>query len=203
MWFYSALSFKRTNLPKDEIFDRVSAAKDLFQSVAGFSASCSSSKSIVLLAPVMYEVCRLVADLEDKEELGAKREKKVVREIKSLVDAVLGNISVCCSANDDGECEGGFSRPFEDLIRVWIGENSEGKELFKLFFPLLGDEIVGRLSVEGSSVSEVAGVVIAEAFLLKLCLDFRWGDSEPGLEKELRNWAVGSITGFRNFYFFG
>lgn len=202
IWFYSALSFKRTNLPKDEIFDRVSAAKDLFQSVAGFSASCSSSKSIVLLAPVVYEVCRLVADLEGKEELGAKREKKVVREIKSLVDAVLGNISVCCSANgDDGG--GDFCRPFEELIRVWIGQDIEAKEVFKLFFPLLGDEIVGRLSVEGSSVSEVAGVVIAEAFLLKLCLDFRWGDSEPGLEKELRNWAVGSITGFRNFYFFG
>lgn len=202
IWVYSALSFKRTNLPKDDIFDRVSAAKDLFQSVAGFSASCSSSKSIVLLAPVVYEVCRLVADLEGKEELGAKREKKVVREIKSLVDAVLGNISVCCSANGDDD-GGDFCRPFEELIRVWIGEDIEAKEVFKLFFPLLGDEIVGRLSVEGSSVSEVAGVVIAEAFLLKLCLDFRWGDSEPGLEKELRNWAVGSITGFRNFYFFG
>ncbi|XP_058206654.1 uncharacterized protein LOC131320090 [Rhododendron vialii] len=201
IWVYSALSFNRTNLPKDEIFDRVSAAKDLFQSVAGFSASCSSSKSIVLLAPVVYEVCILVADLEGKEELGAKREKKVVREIKSLVDAVLGNISVCCSANgDDGG--GDFCRPFEELVRVWIGQDIEAKEVFKLFFPLLGDEIVRRLSVEGSSVSEVAGVVIAEAFLLKLCLDFRWGDSEPGLEKELRNWAVGSITGFRNFYFF-
>lgn len=146
----------------------------------------------------------MVVDLEGKE-LGSKREKKAMREMKSLVSAVLGYIGVCCSADNDYDNDGDFSRPFEELIRVWIGdgvgENIEGKELFKLFFPLLGDDIAERLSVEGSSVSEVAGVVIAEAFLFKLCLDLCWGDSKPEL-KELRNWAVGSISGFRNFYFF-
>ncbi|PSS20820.1 hypothetical protein CEY00_Acc09860 [Actinidia chinensis var. chinensis] len=198
IWVYSASIFRQSNSLKDEISDRVSAIKALFQLMSGCSASCGSSKSIVFLAPVMYEVYRVIADLKGKE-LGSKREKKLMREIRSFVNAILGYISVCCSANDDGD---DFIRPLEDLIRVWIGdvvdETLEAKEVFTLFFPLLGDDIVGRLGVEGCGVSEFAGVVIAEAFLLKLCLDFCSGDSK----QELRSWAVGSITGFRHFYFF-
>ncbi|KAK9101238.1 hypothetical protein Scep_024668 [Stephania cephalantha] len=60
--------------------------------------------------------------------------------------------------------------------------------------------------VEGEfGVGHLAGVVIVEAFLLKLCLKLKsgGGSSKTDLVKELRIWAVGAITGFQNHYFFG
>ncbi|KAI8021793.1 hypothetical protein LOK49_LG03G01243 [Camellia lanceoleosa] len=207
IWVYSALTFRHTNLPKVEPLDRISATKTLFQLISGCSATCSSSKSIGLLAPVIYEVYRVIADFKGKD-LGSKREKKVMREIKYLVNAILGYISVCCSAHDDSDGLGLDSEDFilslGDLIRVWIGgddeidDTLESKEMFKLFFPLLGDDIVGWPSVEGRAVSELAGVVITEAFLLRLCLNFSLGVSK----QESRIWAIGCITGFQHFFFF-
>ncbi|XP_052180580.1 uncharacterized protein LOC127793864 isoform X2 [Diospyros lotus] len=204
IWFYSALTYRcnHKNSPGGEP-SRVSATKDLFQLISSCSASSTSSRSIGLLAPVIYEAYRVLVDLKSGD-LSSKRESKIMKDIKSLVDAILGFISVCCSANDGGLVSNsdGFFQPLEDLIRIWIGEASEGKENFELFFPLLGDDIVGRLSEEGTFVGELAGAVITEAFLLKLCLYFCSGVSKQELQKEPRAWAVSSITGFRNFYFF-
>ncbi|KAK1351949.1 hypothetical protein POM88_053830 [Heracleum sosnowskyi] len=62
--------------------------------------------------------------------------------------------------------------------------------------------IVGGLSGKECDVCELAGVVTAEAFLLRMCLEFREGVSRKVLQEELRVWAVGSVTGFKNVFFF-
>ncbi|XAR53421.1 hypothetical protein NMG60_11021966 [Bertholletia excelsa] len=205
IWVYSALTFRNSNSAKDDYLDRVSAMKDLFKLISGCSASCSSSKSIALLASVIYEVHSVLVDSRGKD-LGFKGEKKLMREIKSLVNSVLGFISLCCSANEigDGLDSEGLVRPLDDLARLWVTEHQIDKtsESFKLFFPLLCEEIVQWLTVEGNGVSELAGVVILETFLLRLCLGFQTGVSKIELQRELRTWAIGSITGFRHFHFF-
>ncbi|KAD3068450.1 hypothetical protein E3N88_36330 [Mikania micrantha] len=54
----------------------------------------------------------------------------------------------------------------------------------------------------GDNLGLLAGAVIVEAFLLKLCLRCIDGNLKQELQDELRTWAVCSITGFRNFYLF-
>ncbi|XP_059634855.1 uncharacterized protein LOC132277125 [Cornus florida] len=210
IWVYSALTFRSNNSAKDDPLNRLTVIREIFQLISACSASVSCSKSIVLIAPVIYEVYRLIVDLKAKD-LGRKREKKVKIEVKSLVNVILGYISLCCCEDSNDEDMLGLDsddliRPLEDLVCVWIGDqvdaNSGGKDGFRLFFPLVTDEITERLSKGECEVSELAGVVIAEAFLLRLCLDFHVGIERLELEKELRNWIVGSMSGFRNFYFF-
>ncbi|KAM7512957.1 hypothetical protein LguiB_011832 [Lonicera macranthoides] len=204
IWVYSALTFRTIDSPKDELLDLFLVAKNLFHSIAACSSSCSSSKSIVLIAPVIYEIYRVFVDLKGKDS-GSKKDKKVLREIKSLVDVILGYINVCSLGNDGDELEG-LIRPLGDLVRVWIGdslvENEDDKGYLRLFFPLLSNETVELLSGGACDVSELAGVVIAEALLLKLCLKFSDPTSRVELQNELKTWAVGSITGFGNFQFF-
>uniref|UniRef100_A0A803P2X1 Uncharacterized protein n=1 Tax=Cannabis sativa TaxID=3483 RepID=A0A803P2X1_CANSA len=194
IWVYAAVAFRKRFSKKDELFDRVEAAKGLFRLITACSSSCGSSKSVVLLAPVVYEVYKLVAELFEKD-LTSKAEKKMLKEVKSLVEAILGYINVCCNGAlvEEGDLNGSnLVRPFADLIRIWMNSN-EGLESF---LPLV------KLGDGGSEVGYLAGIVIAEAFLLKLCLNVKFGKSKEDLEKELKTWAVGSITGFSNFYFF-
>lgn len=66
----------------------------------------------------------------------------------------------------------------------------------------MSSEVRGEFSSGVCDVRRLAGVVIAETFLMKLCLDFNTGRSRQDLEKDLRIWAVGSITRIKNFYFF-
>jgi hypothetical protein len=58
---------------------------------------------------------------------------------------------------------------------------------------------------EGCSVTFLAGVVVAEAFLLRLCLKVQGAAGVPRaeLQKEIRIWAVSSISVFQNQQFFG
>lgn len=207
IWVYTALIFRSREFPKNEpldLLDRIAAAKRLFHLVSAFSASCGSSKSIALLAPVVYEVYKVVLQLSGKD-LTSKREKKVMKEVKSLMEAILGHINVCCVTGKDlsDEAEAGLKSitPFVDLVGVWMDSNVA----LESFLPLVTAEVRERLSEGECEVAYLAGVVIAEAFLLKLCLNFRFGVSGPreDVEKEARSWAVGSITGFCNFYFFG
>lgn len=86
-----------------------------------------------------------------------------------------------------------------DLISIWTHPN-EGLDQF---LPLVSSEVRGEFSSGVCDVRRLAGVVIAETFLMKLCLDFNTGRSRQDLEKDLRIWAVGSITRIKNFYFFG
>ncbi|KAM0999818.1 hypothetical protein ACFX15_006278 [Malus domestica] len=78
--------------------------------------------------------------------------------------------------------------------------SNEGLESF---LPLVSSDIFGGLSERECDVNYLAKVVIAEVFLLKLCLDFKVETSGHELEKELSTWAIGSITTFGNYYLFG
>ncbi|KAL1825408.1 hypothetical protein ACET3Z_012186 [Daucus carota] len=203
IWFYSALAFKKLNNNKDEILEQFSATKSLFKTITSCSASCSSLKSVALVGPVVYELCKVVENLKGNDP-GSKKEKKVVKEIKSLVDVILGYVNVCVF--DNVGCGDELIRPFVDLVSVWIGDTGSGidekKRSLRGFFPLLSDGIVEGLSGKVCEVCELAGAVIAEMFLLRMCMEFRDGVSRKVLQEELRVWAVGSVTGFKNKIFF-
>lgn len=201
IWVYAGLTFRSRNSPKDDLLDQISSSKDLFQLVSACSVSCGASKSIALLAPVVFEVYRVVVELFGKDS-DLKKQRKAMREAKSLVEGILGYINVCCCEDYGEQCDSVGSNmmtPFADLVHVWIDSN-DGIECF---LPLVSGEVCERLSVGGCGVRHLAGVVIAEVFLLELCLRFRAGTVREELEKELRSWAVGSITGLGNFFFFG
>ncbi|MFS7935191.1 hypothetical protein Hanom_Chr05g00400551 [Helianthus anomalus] len=102
-----------------------------------------------------------------------------------------------------GMREIGLIGQLNDLVSIWV--HSDGSENgSKQFFPLLSDEVIHWVSEEsGENLGVLAGAVIVEAFLLKLCLKFSDGSSKQELRNELRTWAVCSITGFHNCYVFG
>ncbi|XP_041006715.1 uncharacterized protein LOC121251512 [Juglans microcarpa x Juglans regia] len=196
IWVYAGLTFRSRNPRKDGLLDRITASKDLFQLVSSCSVSCGSSKCIALLTPVVFEVYKVVVELFGKD-LALKRERKAMREIISLVEGILGYINVCCSKDSSDECGSlgsNSTTPFAELVRIWIGSN-DGIEAF---LPLLSGGTIEWLNDGKFCVGQLAGVVIAEVFLLELCLKFRAGIAR----EELRSWAVGSISGFRSFYFF-
>lgn len=201
IWVLSGLTFQSSNYEKDDILEQVSAVKDLFQSVTTLSASSSPSVSIVLTAPVIHKLYSVVIELKSKE-VGLKSKKKARRDIRSFVDVILGYFSICCEGLNSDE-DTGLIRPLNDLITIWVrGESTENGP--KQFFPLLSDEIIRWVNEEsGGNIAVLAGAVIVEALLLKLCLKFSDGSSKQELQNELRTWAVCSITGFHNFYLFG
>ncbi|KAI3868964.1 hypothetical protein MKX03_003335 [Papaver bracteatum] len=210
IWFYCSVKFL-SNKSDDDLVRRVLEIRDLFQLLSASSAPCNGVKSIAVLAPVLFKLYHLVSELTKKGESVGAREKKAMREIEGLVDGVVGYISICgCNGgNDDGGDDLSVSC-FGDLVKVWtIKRGKNGRdEVLREFLPLVSDEIrVGfGGEEEGIKVDYLAGVVIVEAFLLSLCLKCRAagsGVSKVELEKELKAWVVGSITGFRNCYFFG
>ncbi|KAH7519177.1 hypothetical protein FEM48_Zijuj08G0008000 [Ziziphus jujuba var. spinosa] len=201
IWVYAALVFRSRETPKTEPLDEIAAAEDLFHLVSACSAPCGSSKSIALLAPVVCLVHKVVVHLcgGGKDLTLNKRDKKAMKKVKSLVEVILGYISVCCGKDFSDEEVGQKSiTRFVDLVRLWMDSNVE----FESFLPLVNSEVRTRLCAGECEVGYLAGVVIAEVFLLKLCLNFRFGGSREDLERDLRSWAVGSITGFCNFHFF-
>lgn len=202
IWVYSALLFRSRNSTNEDPLNRLSAIRDLFQLVSACSSSCSSSKSIALLAPVIFEVYKLVVGLSLGKDSGSKREKKVTREAKSLIEAILGYVSICCGKDLDEESstiDMKFIMPVRDLVSVWM----DGNESLQSFLPLLSDEICTKIAQRGFDVDYLAGMVIVEAFILKLCIGLRFRAAGTEMERELRSWAVGAITGFRSYYFFG
>ncbi|XP_043810692.1 uncharacterized protein LOC122723221 [Manihot esculenta] len=198
IWIYSALSFRSRKKANQDLSDHILIVKELFQLISRCSGPCSASKSIALLAPVVFQVYNLVVELLGKD-LGARRVKKAAKEAKSLIGEIIGYVSVCCGKDVSKESDSNLSVSFLDLASLWI----DGNDGFKGFLPLTSDEIYKEISVGGSTVANLAGVVISEVFLLKLCLDLRIGNRGEALEKELRSWIVGSITGLQSFYFFG
>ncbi|KAJ9183842.1 hypothetical protein P3X46_007648 [Hevea brasiliensis] len=197
IWVYSALSFRSRKTKNQDLSNHILIAEELFQLVSGCSGPCSASKSIALLAPVVFQMYKLVFELLGKD-LGGKRMKKAAKEVKSLIGEILGYVSVCCSKDISKESDSNLSVSFSDLVSVWM----DGNEGLRAFLPLMSDEICKEISIGGSTVIYLAGVVICEVFLLKLCLDLRMGNRGVELEKELGSWIVGSITGLQSFYFF-
>ncbi|XWS26723.1 hypothetical protein CRYUN_Cryun26dG0054800 [Craigia yunnanensis] len=200
IWAYSSLSFRSHNFGNEDPVNRLSIIKDLFQLVSACSSPFNSSKSIALLAPIVFEVYKLVVEVLDKD-LGSKGEKQVNRKVKSVVDVIIGYISMCCCKDLSEESEGidvNLVIPIEDLVSIWMDRNVNVQS----FFPLVSNEICRMISERGFDVNYLAGVVMVEAYLLKLCLDLKIGTEGMVLEKELRSWAVASISSFHNFYFF-
>lgn len=215
VWFYAAVTFHGTDVSSEnDPLSRISSAKDLFQHLSACSASSNGVKSIALLAPVLFKLHHSVVEFfssVDKSllEKNSKKSKKLVREIECLVEGILGYVSICNSSSRSyGEF--GFSADllpcFSELIRVWVVDRLEGqwdvREGLRVFFPLVDDEIRNVFWEGECGVGYLAGVVIVEAFLLRLCWKVRLGAAKSELERELRAWVVGSITGFCNRIFF-
>ncbi|KAF5748502.1 hypothetical protein HS088_TW04G00457 [Tripterygium wilfordii] len=197
IWVYSALTFRSRKISDEDLSSRVLAAKDLFQFISSCSSSCSSAKSIALLAPVVLETYKLVVELLGRE-LGSKREKKAKRVVKSLIDGILGNISICCGGDLSEDNDSDLIVGFADLVRLWI----DSKNLVS-FFPLVSSDIIRReVGMEGCDTDCLAIMVMVQAFLLKLCLNLRLGFEGLESENELRNWVVTSINGFKRISFF-
>ncbi|KAM7274483.1 hypothetical protein ACFE04_016349 [Oxalis oulophora] len=199
IWVYSALSFRVHNKSnQNDPFTQISLIKDLFQLISACSGSCTSSKSIALLVPVVYEVFNVFIELS-KSGLEGKKEKKVVKEIKSLVEVVMGYIGICCSRDFSEESDLDLIVSFKDLMGFWVGGESD--RVVESFLPLASGEVGREIGQGNIDVGYLAGVVMVEVFLLKLCLNFKLGNGGVELEQELRSWVVCSITGFKNFYF--
>lgn len=207
IWVYTALAFRSFNSTKDEPLEKLSTIKDLFQLITTYSASCTSLQCILLIAPVIYNLHKLVLGFKNFE-LSSKKEKKFFREIKDFSDSVLGYTSVCSDGlyGYSHKLDDDLIRPLKDMVGLWVWDekvqSDTDKGRLKKFFPLLGEDIVEEISSAECGFYEMSGHVIAEAFLLKLCLAFSGKSSGKELQIELRNWAVGAITGHRNSYFF-
>ena len=203
-WVYAAINFRgRNSEKKGDALDRILAAKDLFQLLSACSASVRASKSIALMAPVVFAVNGVIQELFGRE-LRLKREKKAMREVKSLVDVVLGYISICCDNNKVYEEEPDSVNlifPFTDLARVWVDMNDD--EGFKSLLPLVSGDVCGWIRSRDFHGGYLGGAVIMEAFFMKLCLSFHLVTSRDELEMNLKSWAVGSISSFQNIYFLG
>ncbi|KAF0935476.1 hypothetical protein E2562_033618 [Oryza meyeriana var. granulata] len=175
VWFFSVLSFH--DAPDD--------LRNLLHLLSAFTASSRSvAKQLALLAPVVSKLFHSA---------------KPRREAEVLVEAVLSYISICSSRGPAGgegaSADTGSLLPaFGELVKVPIpgalpsGRGGRRRELIR----------------EGCSVAFLAGVVVAEAFLLRLCLKVQGAAGVPRaeLQKELRIWAVSSISVFQNQQFF-
>ncbi|XVF48646.1 hypothetical protein PTKIN_Ptkin03bG0207000 [Pterospermum kingtungense] len=189
VWFYSAVTFHSTN--KFNSPNSVSASKQLFQLLVSCSTSCNAVKRISVLAPVIHELYRLV--------LG---QKELKREVESLLEGIVSYISICCGAVD--EVNDDLSSRFLDLLHVWmvdrVGEGGEKRDELKLFFPVVSED-VRKMIGGGCGIQYLAGGVMCQAFLMRLCLKFGSGIPKVELEKDVHDCVVQMITGFRNFYF--
>uniref|UniRef100_A0A2P2J2D7 Uncharacterized protein MANES_03G031600 n=1 Tax=Rhizophora mucronata TaxID=61149 RepID=A0A2P2J2D7_RHIMU len=195
IWVFSALSFRSREITSNGLSDRVLIIKELFQLISGCAGPCGPSKSTALLAPVAFQVYKLVAELLGTD-LGAKRLKKLTKEVKSLIGSILGYASVRSGKDLNEESDSHLLAPFVHLVSVWL---SKGGRL-ESFLPLVSNEIFRDVSDGKCSVNYLARVVITEMLLLKLCLDLRTSNRGVELEKDLRRWVVGSVTAFQNFY---
>ncbi|XP_073008203.1 uncharacterized protein [Typha latifolia] len=203
IWFYSAVGYHESIASRKELISRLMAVKDLLQLLSACSASCGGTKCIALLAPVVSELYYCILEAN---KLSGKEAKKVMKQIESLVEGVLSYISISSSKRGNGrDSADGFLLPgFRDLVRVWTVLHSSKGNGFGLLFPLVNEEITDGLGKDGCGIEYLAGVVITEAFLLRLCLKVQGdGTPRPDLQKELRIWAVSSITVFQNRVFFG
>ncbi|XP_057479025.1 uncharacterized protein LOC130766317 [Actinidia eriantha] len=202
-WFYSAVTFHSSvkSILEDPLKKSVVlAVKDLFQLLVSLSGPCNGLKRVALLAPVVYELYYLVFDC-------LKKGLCLKREIEGLVEGIVSYISLCCS-NYSGDWHNGLGNlagAFVDLTRVWtvdrVGEGCEFGDNLRVFFPLVSDEICNGVSVD-CGVGYFAGVVMVEAFLLRLYLKFGSTGLREDLQKDMQNCAGQTIKGFQNPHFF-
>ncbi|KAF8036120.1 hypothetical protein BT93_C1963 [Corymbia citriodora subsp. variegata] len=198
VWFYSALTHHAAKLAAagrgggGDASEQVSRVKELFQLVVSCSSSCNAVKKVAVLAPVVYELYLVVIE-----------RRSLKKEVEDLLEVVVSYISICSSREfgEEDELEP-LSPCFLDLIRVWMVDKP--KKDAKLFFPVVSDDVRKGICKDcGPGMGRLAGVVMSEAFLLRLCLKLDARTLRTELERDMHSWAVQTIAGFRNFYFFG
>lgn len=151
-------------------------------------------KRIGVLAPLIPVVYRLVV-----------HEKEVKCEVEGLVEGIVSYCSILCGNDVQGDDEVAISEEdFVDLMKVWMVDcDFDGiGDCVKGFFPFVSEQLLKGIEM-GCEVGFLAGVVMFQALLLKLCLDFDVGIPRVEQEKKLHASAVQTIMGFRNFYFLG
>ncbi|PKA56289.1 hypothetical protein AXF42_Ash011219 [Apostasia shenzhenica] len=198
VWLYAAAGYYESISARSSV-GRVRVARDLLQLLSSCSAAVGGTKCIALTAPAVYDLyqCAVEDGLVDE---------KTLAEIERFSEAILSYLSICSGHCKDLEgINTGLHSSFLDLVRVWTLRRSADEGSLEMFFPLVGDEVRKRfVEKERCGIGYLAGVVIAEAFLLRLCLKVKAGGaSRKGLQKELVVWAVSSITAFSNRIFFG
>ncbi|KAF3324468.1 hypothetical protein FCM35_KLT10625 [Carex littledalei] len=207
IWLYSAVCFHESISYQNDVFAVVTAIKDLVQLLSACSASCNGLKSIALLAPAVSELyyCYL-----SSKNLTSKEAKKVRKEIECVIEVVLSYISICSSKISNGGDRDVLLPGFSDLVRVWTVRHDNGKDAISILFPLVSAEIRDGFHKEGCQISYLAGVLVAEAFLLRLSLKVQGGvgsstgsttGAKSELQMDLRIWAVSSISVFQNSIF--
>lgn len=200
-WFYSAVAFHSS---KSTTHDNSSKkmmllVKDLFQLLTSCSSLSNALKKTALLAPV---VCVLYDIVRDSSVNGLC----LRGELEDFLEKIVGYISICCCCDEFGKGnESDISVVcFDDLVRVWtvdrVDEGCECEESLRLFFPVLGEEVLRGINGK-RGMNYLAGIVICEVFWLRLCLKFNQGVMREELEMDMRNWAVQTIKGFGNIYF--
>lgn len=148
-----------------------------------------------MLAPVICELHCLVLD-----------NKILNPEVESLLEGLVCYSSICCGAGLEEEDDGlaGSGSCFSDVLQAWtVDKIGVGDEL-RVVFPMVSDEVRKAIRM-GCGVGYLAGVVMCEALLLRLCFKF-WsgsGSSRMELEKDVRDSAVHTINGFRSIWFLG
>ncbi|XAR69262.1 hypothetical protein NMG60_11000788 [Bertholletia excelsa] len=197
-WFYSAVTFRGSC---KSMLGVVVAVKDLFQLLVSCSSQSDGLKRIAVLAPLVYELYYVVVDCLKRD-----RHLCLKKEMEGLIDGIVSYISMCCS-NYEWRENGMeiLTGSFVELVRVWtvdrVGKNCEFGDDLRMFFPLVSDEVVKGISV-GSEVSYLAGIVMVEAFFLRLCLKFGLDTSREELQREMPNWAAQTMMGYQNCYYF-
>lgn len=194
IWFYSALTFQTAKSSTSaDSHNVLLSVKDLFHSLVSFGNPSDSSylKQVSLVAPVLYHLVHF------KHENSSFKS-----DIDGLADAIVSHIIMSCN-NDLVEQEAGAGTSMVSwvgLVPIWIADQIGGDRQcvdgLELFFPLSSEDI--RPGINGDcGMDSLAGVVMIEALLFKLCLMFDSGVSQVELHKFVKSYAAQIIKGFK------
>ncbi|GJS65282.1 hypothetical protein Tco_0679846 [Tanacetum coccineum] len=189
-WFYSALAF---HTAKPDSPNLVLTIKDLFNSLLSFRSDNGYLNQVSLVAPVIYQLVTF------KDQIVRFRS-----DVVSLADGLVSYIVMCCeneNVNDVGGVEVGGGGGWVSVVPVWIADRVNERcgrvDGLELFFPFTSGEIRKGV-VDGECGMEcLAGVVMVEAFLFRLCLVFGEGRAEVEVCKDVKSCAVQIIKGFK------
>ncbi|KAI4380875.1 hypothetical protein MLD38_007014 [Melastoma candidum] len=194
-WFYCAATPHSSMVAGSDPLgsDQVSRVKELFQLLVSCSDGCSPVKKVAFLAPVVCELYRLVSEW-----------KVLKTEALWLLDVMISYMIICCGSGfcEDEESEN-LSLCFLDVVRVWTADKCRSgmaSDSKRSFFPLVSEGVCEEIG-EGCKVGFLAGIVMSQVFLLRLCLKFDQRTLRAELGKDMLTWSVNTIAGFRNFYF--
>lgn len=198
IWFYGAVTFHNYKPSILQPPAKLLVAKELLQLLNSCSCWCSVVKKVAVIAPVLYLLYHLELNF-------SVRDPSLREEIGIAVEGIVSYISICCSQYLDEGDQGSDSLGayILDLIRVWTVDqirDSHDVNVLASFFPTLNNEFQQEVTV---CLGYLAGVVMNETLLLRLCLKISPGISKEDLQGDMLNLAIQTIKGFQNFYFIG